>query len=188
MTRVRAVVALIVLVVLVGLLAGVSVADPFHLRQARWFTVGLVALALVLFVAAFAVVARRGLLRILVLVVGVAVVLGWGAFVVGATRLTASNQELSRVADGGRSLVILESSGTSITPVYAVVVRAGGGPFEQESLVYQGAEGSPPPTAVRFVGDSAEVLTAGGCRYHSTVEAVTLAVDPVNRPLLASGC
>jgi hypothetical protein len=188
-TRVRSVVALVLLVLVVGLLAGLSVADPFHLRYARWFTSGLVALALVLLVAAVAVVARRGVLRGSVLVVGLVVVLGWMGFVVAATRLTGTNQELSTVPDGGRRLVLLSGSGSTIDPVYAVVLRAGGGPFEQESIVYQGVEGSPQPIATRFVdGRTVEVQTLAGCRYRSEVEPVTLAVDPVHRPLQAGTC
>ncbi len=189
MTRVRSVVALVLLVLVVGLLAGVSVADPFHLRNARWFTAGLVGLALVLLVAVLAVVARRGLLRGTVLLLGLVVVLGWAGFVVATTRLTGDNREVTRTADGGRSLVVLEATTFTIDPVYAVVLRSGSGPFEQESIVYQGVEGSPPPLAARFVdGDTVEVQTLAGCRYRSEVEPVTLAVDPVHRPLQPGSC
>lgn len=189
MTRVRSVVVLVLLVVVVGLLAGFSLADPFHLRYARWFTSGLVALALVLVTVALAVVARRGLLRGTVLLVGLVAVLGWVGFVLAATGLTGTNQEVARTAEAGRSLVVLEGTSFTIDPVYAVVLRSGGGPFEQESLVYQGVEGSPPPLAARFVDDSAvEVQTLAGCRYRSAVEPVTLAVDPVHRPLQPGTC
>lgn len=189
MTRVRSVVALVLLVVIVGLLAGLSLADPFHLRYARWFTAGLVALALVLAVAALAVFARRGVLRGTVLLLGLAVVLGWGGFVVVATQLISINREVARTADGGRSLVVLAGSGSTIDPVYAVVLRSGDGPFEQESIVYQGVEGSAPPLAARFDGSgSVEVQTLGGCRYRSAVEPVTLAVAPVHRPLRPDAC
>lgn len=51
-TRLRSVVVLIGLVVVVALLAGLSLLDPFHLRQARWLTSGLIALVLVLLTAA----------------------------------------------------------------------------------------------------------------------------------------
>ena len=193
MTRLRTAIALIGLVVVVALLAGLSVADPFHLRFARWFTAGLVALVLVLLTALVAVIARRGLLRGLVVLVGVVVVLGWGALVVGASRLAGTNVEVLRVAgsgpDGERSLVVLQGTGSTIDPVYAVVLRAGGGPFEQESVVYQGVEGSPPPSLTQFVGvHTVEVETLGGCRYRSSVEDVTQAVDPVHRPLTATSC
>lgn len=190
MTRVRSVIALIGLVVVVALLAGLSLVDPFHLRHARWFTSALIGLVLVLLTAAAAVVARRGLLRGLVIVVGVVAVLAWGGFVFGASRLAGTSLDVTTVAAGGRSLVVVQGSGATVTPVYAVVVRSGGaGPFEQESLVYQGQESSPPPLLARFVDDhTVEVQTLGGCGYRSNVETVTLAVDPVHRPLLASGC
>ena len=189
MTRVRSVVVLVLLVLVVGLLAGLSLADPFHLRHARWFTSGLVELALLLLVAALAVIARRGLMRGTVLLLGLVVVLGWAGFVAVATGLTGTNQEVARTAEGGRSLVVLEGSSFTIDPVYAVVLRSGGGPFEQESLVYQGVEGSPPPLAARFVdGATVEVQTLAGCRYRSAVEPVTLAVDPVHRPLQPGTC
>jgi hypothetical protein len=49
--------------------------------------------------------------------------------------------------------------------------------------------GGPPPTEIRFVdADTVEVRTKGGCAYRSEVEAVTLAVDPVHRPLHATAC
>jgi hypothetical protein len=188
-TRLRTTGVLILCAVVVGLLAALAVADPFHLRHARWFTSVLVGLALVLLTAAFAVAARRGFLRWLALLLGIVVILGWAGLVFGASRLLGPSREVSQVADGGRSLVILEGSAGAIEPVYAVVLRAGGGPFEQETVVYQGVEGSPPPLGVRFVdGDTVEVGTIGGCLYRSDVESVTLAVDPVHRPLLAGGC
>lgn len=189
MTRVRSVIALTALLLVVALLAGLSLADPFHLRHARWFTAGLIGLGLVLLVALLAVVARRGLLRGLALLVGLVAVLAWGGFVFTASRLTGIDQEISRVSGGGRSLVVLQGTGSTVDPVYAVVLRAGGGPFEQESLVYQGRESAPPPLGARFVdGDTVEVQTLGGCRYRSVVEAVTLSVDPVHRPLRPDGC
>lgn len=189
MTRLRAVIALLGLVIVAAVLAGLSLVDPFHLRHARWFTAGLVGLVLVLLTALLAVVARRGLLRGLVVLVGVVAVLGWGAFVVGASRLRTTNTEVLRVADGGRSLVVLQGTGSTIDPVYAVVLRSGSGPFEQESLVYQGAEGSPPPSLTRFVdARTVSVETLGGCRYRSSVTGVTLDVEPVHRPLTRGSC
>jgi hypothetical protein len=188
-TRVRSVVALVLLLLVVTGLAGLSLADPFHLRHARWFTSGLIGLALVLLAAALATVARRGLLRGTVLVLGLVVILGWAGIVVAATRLTGPNRDLATVGDGGRHLVTTAGSGATIDPVFAVVLRSGSGPFEQESVVYQGVEGSPEPVAARFVdAGSVEVQTVGGCRYSSEVEAVTLAVDPVHRPLQAGTC
>ena len=66
------------------------------------------------------------------------------------------------------------------------MLRSGGGPFEQESLVYQGPTGAPPPVAL--VVDPGDVEVAvGTCRYQSKVEGVTMAVEPVHRPLVL-GC
>jgi hypothetical protein len=176
-------------VVVTALLAGFSLADPFHLRHARWFTVGLVGLVIVLLTALLAVLSRRGLLRDLVVLVGFVAMLGWGAFGYAASLLAGTSAEVLRVADGGRSLVVLQGTLSTVDPVYAVVVRSGGGLFEQESLVYQGADGSPPPSLTRFVGPGVvQVETLGGCRYRSSVEDVTLAVDPVFRPLTPSSC
>lgn len=189
MIRVRSVVALVLLLLVVTGLAALSLADPFHLRHARWFTSGLIGLAIALLVVVLAIVARRGLLRGTVLLLGLVVVLGWAGFVVAATRLTGPNRDLTTTEDGGRRLVLVAGMGATIDPVFAVVLRAGSGAFEQESIVYQGVEGSPQPVATRFVdADSVEVQTISGCRYRSTVEPVTLAVDPVHRPLQASTC
>jgi hypothetical protein len=188
-TRLRRAAVLAALAFVVGMLAALAVADPFHLRHARWFTAGLVLLALLLGTAALAVAVRRGALRVLVLVLGGIAVIGWCALVGIASQLTSSNREVSEVADGGRRLIVLEGAALAIDPVYAVVLRAGGGAFEQETVVYQGVEAAPAPADVRFVGpDTVEVRTSGGCSYRSEVEAVTLAVDPVHRPLRADGC
>jgi hypothetical protein len=167
-----------------GGLAALAVADPFHLRYARWFTSALVLLALLLGTAAFAVVVR-GVLRWAVLIVGGIAVLAWVGLVATASQLTtAENRIVDEVADGGRRVLVLEGS-----PSYAVVIRAGGGVFEQETVVYQGLEEMPPPADVRWVdADTVEVRTTGGCVYRSEVEPVTLAVDPVHRPLRADGC
>jgi hypothetical protein len=169
--------------VVVLLLAGVSLADPFHLRQARYFTAGLIAVGLVLLATLLAAAAPRGPLRWLTLVVGVAAVLGWGAFVYGASALAGGGKPVAEADDGGRRLVTLEGDSG---PAYAVVLRSGGGPFEQESLVYQGVAGAPAPTA-RFIDPGTVEVTVGTCRYRSGVEAVTLAVSPVHRPLVL-GC
>jgi hypothetical protein len=188
-SRLRRTVVLAVCALLVAGLAVLAVADPFHLRHARWFTAGLVLLALLLTIAAFAVAVRRGLLRVLVLVVGGVATLGWLALVGVASQLNAENRIVSEVADGGRRLVVVEGAPVAIDPVYAVVLRAGGGPFEQETVVYQGLEEAPAPVEVRFVDpDTVEVRTSGGCVYRSEVEGVTLAVDPVHRPLRIDGC
>lgn len=172
----------------VGALAVLAVADPFHLRHARWFTSALVLLAIVLLTAAAAVAVRRGLARVLVLVVGGIAALGWVALVGVASQLGTDNRMVSEVSDGGRRLVVVEGGAFAIDPVYAVVLRSGGGPFEQESVVYQGLEEGPPPAGVRFVDRATVEVRTGGCLYRSEVEAVTLAVDPVHRPLRVGGC
>ena len=188
MPRLRSAAILMVLALVAVGLGGLAVVDPFHLRHARWFTIGAVLLAVVLATAAFATLARRGLLRGFVLVVGGVAVLGWLAVVWMAAQLEVGSTEPTQVADGGRRLVVLRSVPV-IDPSYAVVVRSGGGPFEQESLVYQGLEGGPEPTGVRFIdSDTVEVTGQAGCAYRSEVEAVTLAVDPVHRPLRLDGC
>lgn len=189
MPRLRRVLVLASLTLVVGLLAGLAVADPFHLRHIRWFTAGLVLLVLVLITATLTVAVPRGLLRAFVLVAGGVAVLGWAALVWFATGLAGPSREVSQVVDGGRRLVVLEGAAFAIDPVYAVVLRSGGGPFEQESVVYQGVEEAPPPAGVRFVdADTVEVGTGAGCAYRSEVEAVTLAVEPVHRPLQLGAC
>lgn len=189
MKRLRRIVVLAALTLIVAMLAVLAVADPFHLRYARWFTAGLVLVGIVLLTATLAVAVGRGVLRWLVVIVGGIAVLGWGALVGVANQLVSPNRQVSEVTDGGRRLIVLEGSAVAIDPVYAVVLRNGGGPFEQETVVYQGVEAAPAPAGVRFVDpDTVEVRMPGGCVYRSEVEAVTLAVDPVHRPLRADGC
>ena len=189
MIRLRWAILLTVGAVLAGGLAMLAVADPFHLRYARWFTAGLVLATLLLLTAALAVIARRGLLRVLVLVGGGIAIVGWTAVVWLAAQLDVENRVVSEAADGNRRLLVVEGSPIAIDPIYAVVLRSGGGPFEQEALVYQGLEEMPPPSGVRFVDDGAvEVLVGSNCRYRSTVEGGTMAVEPVHRPLRLGTC
>lgn len=189
MARLWRTAALTICAVVTGGLAALSIADPFHLRHARWFTAALVLLTLLLVTAAFVVLTRRGPLRILSLVIGGSAVLGWCGIVWFAAQLNSDNRVLGEVADGGRRLLVVEGSPLSIDPVYAVVLRAGGGPFEQETLVYQGLPEMPEPAGVRFVDTATvEVLVGVNCRYRSAVEPVTLAVDPVHRPLQVGAC
>jgi hypothetical protein len=188
MPRLRSAVILMGLALVAVGIGGLAVADPFHLRYARWFTAGAVLLAIALVVAAFAVVARRGLLRGFVLVVGVIAMAGWLLVVYLAMQLQVGNQESGEVEDGGRRLLVLQAYPV-LEPSFAVVVRSGGGPFEQESLVYQGPAGAPAPAAVRFVdSDTVEVEVGSGCTYRSEIEGGTLAVSPVHRPLQAGVC
>ena len=110
-SRLRRVVVLLLCVVVVAVLAGVSLADPFHLRQARWFTAGLIALALVLLTVLLATATPRGPLRWVTLVLGVAAVLGWGAFVYGASALAGGGKAVAEADDAERRLVTLEGDG-----------------------------------------------------------------------------
>jgi hypothetical protein len=186
--RLRSVLVLAALAVLAGLLAALAIADPFHLRHIRWLTAGAVLLAVVLVTATLAVLVPRGVLRVLVVVLGGIAALGWVGIVAAATQVSVENRTVSEVADGGRRLVVVEGAIAAVDPVYAVVVRSGSGLLEQETVVYQGIEAGPAPAEVRFVDtDTIEVRT-GGCVYRSEVEAVTLAVEPVHRPLRADGC
>lgn len=187
MPRLRSAVVLMALALVAVGLGGLSVMDPFHLRHARWFTSGAVLLAIVLVTVAFAVVARRGLLRGIVLVVGSVAVVGWVALVWLASQLVNDSTEVSRTTAEGRDLLVLEARAV-IDPAFAVVVRSGEGPFAQESVVYQGLEGGPQPAA-RFVDpDTVEVTTPRGCAYRSDIEAATLEVSPVHRPFRLDTC
>jgi hypothetical protein len=186
--RLRSALVLAACAVVVVVMAGVALADPFHLRHIRWFTASAVLFAVLLGTAAFAVFVPRGVLRVIVLTLGGVAALGWVGMVVLATRVTVENRTVSEVEDGGRRLVVVEAALPAARPVYAVVVRSGGGVFEQETVVYQGVEAGPAPSGIRFVdADTVEVHT-GPCVYRSEVEAVTLAVDPVYRPLRPDIC
>jgi hypothetical protein len=161
-SRLGRVVVLLLCVVVVAVLAGVSLADPFHLRQARWFTAGLIAIGLVLLTALLATGVPRGALRWVTLVVGVAALLGWAGLVYGASTLSAGGRQVAEADEAGRRLVTLERDDAQ---AYAVVVRSGGGPFEQESLVYQGSRAHPRPSRVsstprRSRSPSAPAITA----------------------------
>jgi hypothetical protein len=185
-SRLRRAVLLVACTLIAGGLAGLALADPFHLRHARWFTSALVLLTLLLAMAAFAVV-LRGVLRVFVLIIGSVAALAWVGLVLMAAQLTATeNRVVDEAADGSRRLLVVEDAPQA---TYAVVLQAGSGLFEQETVVYQGVEGMPAPEDVRWVdADTVEVRTGGGCVYRSEVEPVTLAVDPVHRPLRVDGC
>jgi hypothetical protein len=185
--RLRGALVLAACAVLVIGVAGLALADPFHLRHIRWFTASAVLLAVLLVTATFAVLVPRGVLRLIVVVLGGLAALGWAGIVVLATHVTVENRTVGEVEDGGRRLVV-EAAQPDARPVYAVVVRSGSGVFEQESLVYQGVEAGPAPSGVRFVdGDTVEVRT-GPCVYRAKVEAVTLDVDPTYHTLRPDTC
>lgn len=187
MPRLRNAAILMVCALLAVGIGAIALADPFHLRHARWYTVGAVLLAIVLVTAAFAAAVRRGLLRGFVLVVGGVAVLTWLALAWLAAQLNVQSREIAEVADGGRRLVVLERYPV-IDPAYAVVVRAGIGPFEQETLVYQGLEDGPQPSGRFIDNDTVEVSVPNGCTYRSEIEPITLDVDPVYRPLRIDAC
>ena len=182
-SRLRRVVVLLLCVVVVAVLAGVSLADPFHLRQARWFTTGLIAVALVLLTVLLATGAPRGPLR------WVALVVGWPRCSAGPGSCTARARSPAAASRSPRPTT--PSAGWSPSKETAAgrtrwCCARVAGPFEQESLVYQGVAGAPAPTA-RFVDPGTVEVAVGTCRYRSGVEAVTLAVQPVHRPLVL-GC
>ena len=171
-SRLGRVVVLLLCVVVVAVLAGVSLTDPFHLRQARWFTAGLIALGLVLLTALLATGAPAGPAAL-----GDAGRRRGRRARVGRVRVRGEHargggRQVAEADDAGRRLVTLEARRR---PAYAVVVRSGGGPFEQESLVYQGVAGAPAPDGAVRRHRTVEVAV-GTCHYRSGVEAATLAV------------
>ena len=187
--RLRRVALLGVLTVIVGLFAALAVADPFHLRHARWFTAALVLLGILLFTDHSRRRRGTGDPAGAGADVGAVAAIGWCALIGVATPAHLAEHATSpRSQTAAGDSIVLEGSAMAIDPVFAVVVRNGTGPFEQETVVYQGVEAAPAPT-VRFVdGNTVEVRLPGGCLYRSEVEAMTLAVDPVHRPLRADGC
>jgi hypothetical protein len=186
MSTLRRSLVLLALTVVAALLAGLAVLDPFHLRHAAWFVFGTVLLTVLLATAALAVAVRVFALRVLVLVLGGIAAVAWTAIALLAMDLVDEGTPVAEVASGGQRLVVLEGAAFAIDPVYRVVLRAGEGPFEQQSDVWFGYEDGPAPDAVAFRGvDEVEVRT-GTCVLVSRVEPVTLAVDPVHRA--AAGC
>lgn len=186
MATVRRALVLGMFAILAALLAGLAVLDPFHFRHVQWFVAGTVALTLVLVTAALAVAVKLYAVRVLVLVLGGILALGWAVVSYLAIGLDDPRPVVSEVASGDRRLVVLEGEPFTIDPVSRVVLRAGTGPFEQESLVWQGdPEGAGPDEVAFREPDEVEIRT-GGCVLVSQVEPVTLSVDPVHRG--AAGC
>ncbi len=167
--------------VIAAILAGLAVLDPFHLRYAPRFVAGTVLLTVVLATVTLAVAVKVYLLRVLVLVLGGILALGWAAVAWLVIDLDDPRIVVSEVASGDQRLAVLEGGAFAIDPVYSVVLRAGDGPFAQESLVWQGFEDGAGPGEVAFRGvDEVEIRT-GTCVLVSQVEPVTLDVDPVHR-------
>lgn len=180
MTTLRRTLVLLALTVLAALLAGLAVADPFHLRHAPWFVAGTVLLLVLLATATLAVAVRVRPARVLVGVLGGILALAWTVIAVLAIDLRDEGRPVSEVVSGGQRLVVLDRP-VGIDPASAVVLRAGDGPFEQESPVWFGAAEGAAPDAVAFRGTDEVEVRVGSCVLVSRVEPVTLAVDPVHR-------
>ncbi len=186
MSTLRRSLVLLALTIVAALLAGVAVVDPFHLRQASWFVAGSVLLVIVLATLALTVAVKLYAVRVLVLVLGGIAALGWAAIAWLAMGLEDEGAVVSEVASGGQRLVVLEGAAFAIDPVHRVVLRAGEGPFEQESAVWVGYPDGPEPSAVAFRGADEVEVRVGTCVFVSRVEPVTLSVDPVHQG--APGC
>jgi hypothetical protein len=170
------------LTVIAALLAGLAVLDPFHLRRADWLTAVAVLLTIVLATVTLTVAVKLYLARVLVLVLGGILALSWAAIAWLSIGLNDEGRPVSEVVSGGQRLVVLDGiAGYSPDPVTWVVLRAGGGPFEQESLVWQGEPEGGGPEAVAFRGVDELEIRIGTCVLVSRVEPVTLSVDPVHR-------
>lgn len=187
MSTLRRSLVLLVLTVVAAFLAGLAVLDPFHLRWASWFVAGAVLLTIVLATLALAVAVKLFAARVLVLVLGGIVAVGWAAVAVLAVGPADAPRPVSEVASGTRRLVVVEDPEPTVDgPAFRVQLRAGDGPFEQESDVWFGEGSGPAPDAVAFRGPDELEVRVGTCVLVSRVEPVTLAVDPVHRA--AAGC
>lgn len=161
--------------------------DPFHLRHVRWFVAGTVLLMLVLVTAAPAVAVTCYVVRVLVLVLGGILAVDWAAVAHLAIGLDDPRTAVIEVASGDRRLVVQEGRAFTIDPAYRVILRAGApGPFEQESLVWQGDPEGAGPDEVAFRGPDEVEIRTGGCVLVSQIEPVTLSVEPVHRG--SAGC
>ncbi|WP_300008309.1 hypothetical protein [Pseudonocardia sp.] len=182
MSTLRRVLVLGALTVIAVLLAGLSLLDPFHLRHASWFTAGTVLLAIVLATATLTVAVTIYVARVLVLMLGGTLALGWAVIAWLSIGLDEEGRSVSEVVSGGQRLVVLEGlERFSPDPVTWVVLRAGNGPFEQEAPVWQGLPEGGGPDTVAFRGSDELEIRSGTCVLVSRVEPVTLRVDPVHR-------
>jgi hypothetical protein len=184
-------VILLAAAVLTAGLAALALVDPLHLRYSDVYGAVLVLLAIVVGTVALVHALRGRAARVLTGVLGAVLAAGWAVLAWFAIQLTGPNRLVAEVEGTDRRLVVVENSAFAIDPTYAVLVRAGSGPLEQESLVWQGLAEGAAPSEVRF-RDAAEVevevLLQPGCGYRSTVDPVTLTVDPVHRPIRLDGC
>ncbi|GAA1841282.1 hypothetical protein GCM10009836_20770 [Pseudonocardia ailaonensis] len=184
---------LAVVTLVVAAVAAFAVVDPFHLLVAPWFAGITVGLGVVLLTVWIALAITRRLARALVAVAGGLVVLVWGAFTWASIVISPGLSVIREVPGppGSRlRLAIVEVQTIAVDgPTYSVRLRAGSGLLTQDSPVWVGLSEGAAPRDVRFAGDTTvEVIGSGGCGYRSTVSPVTLAVDPVHRPLRLDGC
>lgn len=172
-------------------LAVPAVVDPFHLRHGAAYSAVLVLAALLLVTVLAVRVLPGRLLAVAGGVVGGLLVVGWVGLI-GLTLAFAGPQPEQVTATGGDSgrvsLVLVRGHAFEAT-VFSVRLRAGGGPFAQESTVWQGLGDAPPPARFVFTDpQSVAVVGAGQCGYRSTFDATTLGVDPVHYALRPDGC
>jgi len=186
MTTLRRAVVLAAVAILAALLTGLAVLDPFHLRYAQWFVAATALATIVLVTLALAVAVRLYAVRVLVLVVGGVLAVGWGAVAYLAIGLDDARATVSEVVAGDRRLVVLEGEPFTIDPVFRVVLRAGSGPFEQETPVWLSEPEGAAPDEVSFRGADEVAVRTGGCVLVSRIEPLTLLVDPVHRG--TAGC
>lgn len=106
MTTVRRALVLGMFALLAALLAGLAVLDPFHLRHVQWFVAGTVVVTLVLVTAALVVAVTLYAVRVLVLVLGGILTLGWAAVAYLAIGLDDPRGVVTEVASGDRRLVV----------------------------------------------------------------------------------
>lgn len=172
-------------------LAVLAVVDPFHLRHGAAYSAVLVLAALLLLTALAVRVLPGRLLTVASGVVGGFLVAAWLGLI-ALTLAFAGPQAEQVVATGGESgrvsLVLVRGHAFEAT-VFSVRLRAGGGPFAQESTVWQGLGDAPPPARFVFSGPRAvATVSAGSCGDRSTFDRTTLTVDPVHYALRPDGC
>ena len=183
--------ALLIALIVCALLAGVAALGPFHLRYAPQYTGVLVLAALVLaLVSAIRMLRERFLRTAAVAIVGLLLACWLG--LIGLWVAFAGLGPDTVVRDGGTSgrihLLVVRARAFD-APVFSVRLRTGGGPFAQETVVWEGLARGAAPTGLRFAADhTAEIVAAGQCGYRSTFDRVTLDARPVNRPIRPDGC